>query len=623
MSNRPAIQKAVREELLYECRHRCACCCEPVALEKAHIVPWCDTQDHSAANLIVLCSNCHTRSHSEKWSSSTLRKYKKNPCALASNASPVMSNEQKAMVDLILAVNPEFMTDKERLRLASMVAAYVGVRFSEVRVVSVTETNSSRARLEMPSSAASKLIAGYQAHDPMMYAFLAEIGGEAGVLGVEAVSPEQSVRDRFEVKAFRDKFAKMWVATAVGGIAAISLTSWLGIITGVAGGEHPDTHWFILFRLSLPVVILLTYAWLGYDYAENNNESPKARAARIGQLADSLYFLGFLWTLWALIDAFVVHQLSITEAVFRTFGYALVTTATGMFLRLLLLQFQSSEMDFGVDQLQMEEQIALFTSRLSAASDKVDGFAAMSGRALDGWISSLNNSAAGLVSAVEEVGRQTGTLNEALVGVHRQSADQITTVVANAVHEFTGKLMPSLQSLSSTNELFVHSARSSADLREQLDRDAAKLCKSLENSAAKVETAVNVGVGELQAALQDNAGRLHADLSRTGKTISDTIEQSTKNIDDATAEFVTKLAAQTATLEATLASVARQFQQIRVPADLLEATAAQQTALLNAMLAANAQSFQRAIDELKAAVLLLAAREGRVRRDRQWWRFWT
>jgi type I restriction enzyme R subunit len=67
MSDRPPIPLAVQRDLLFECRYRCACCCEPVSLEKCHIEPWSKSADHSFENLVVLCSNCHTRSHAEKW----------------------------------------------------------------------------------------------------------------------------------------------------------------------------------------------------------------------------------------------------------------------------------------------------------------------------------------------------------------------------------------------------------------------------------------------------------------------------------------------------------------------------------------------------------------------------
>jgi len=166
MGSRPAIPIEIQREVLFQARHRCAVCGEPVSLEKAHIIPWCKTHDHSLPNLIALCANCHTRSHAEKWSESMLRKYKQHPCALDRERMPPMSPDQKLMVDFILSSHPDSMTDKERLRFASMMAAYVGVSYEDVRVVSVASSNSSRIRLEMPRSGAEALIAGFEAPGP-------------------------------------------------------------------------------------------------------------------------------------------------------------------------------------------------------------------------------------------------------------------------------------------------------------------------------------------------------------------------------------------------------------------------------------------------------------------------
>lgn len=193
MSDRPAIPKAVAEELVFECRYLCSACCEPVALEKAHIISWSKSKDHSLPNLIVLCANCHTRSHAENWPESNLRRFKERPCALERDRLPPMSSEQRLMVDFVLAAHPDSMTDKEKLRFAFMTAAYVGVSYTDVRVLAVTPTHSSRVRLELPRAAAEGLIAGYQADDPRLFAFLAEAGGRTGVMRVEAVSPDQPV----------------------------------------------------------------------------------------------------------------------------------------------------------------------------------------------------------------------------------------------------------------------------------------------------------------------------------------------------------------------------------------------------------------------------------------------
>ena len=101
-----------------------------------------------------------------------------------------MSPEQKVMVDFVLSCHPDSMTEKERLRFASMTAAYAGVVYSEVRVVFVASANSCRVRVELPASGAEALVAGFQARDPRLFAFLAEVGGAEGVLRIEAAKPE-------------------------------------------------------------------------------------------------------------------------------------------------------------------------------------------------------------------------------------------------------------------------------------------------------------------------------------------------------------------------------------------------------------------------------------------------
>jgi len=172
MSNRHAIPVELQRELLFECRYRCACDCEPVSLEKAHIIPWAQTADHSFENLVVLCGNCHTRSHAEKWPESMLRRFKKEPCALQRDRMPAVSAEQKAMIDLIAAVQPEAMTERERARLVRMVAAYANVTIADISVQDVAPTNSSLIRLEMPRSAAERIIFGFESHDPRLVSFL-------------------------------------------------------------------------------------------------------------------------------------------------------------------------------------------------------------------------------------------------------------------------------------------------------------------------------------------------------------------------------------------------------------------------------------------------------------------
>lgn len=185
MPDRPAIPIAIQREVLFEARHRCAVCCDPTPLERAHIRPWSKSQEHSVANLIALCANCHERADNEKWGEAVLRQYKKEPCALKAHVPAPMDPYQKALVDLIIARSPDEMTEKERLRLVSMTAAYANVHISQLVVMSVTPANSIRVRIELPRSAADALIHGFRSQDSRLREFFDDMQ----IVGLESVPP--------------------------------------------------------------------------------------------------------------------------------------------------------------------------------------------------------------------------------------------------------------------------------------------------------------------------------------------------------------------------------------------------------------------------------------------------
>lgn len=198
MSSRPAIPTAVRREVLFEARYRCAVCCEPTPLENAHVVPWSETRDHTAANLIALCANCHTRADKEKWGKSQLHGFKKRPCALASNSPPIVSAEQQAIIDLVISSDPDTMTDIQRTRLVSMVAAYAGAQVGQVHLISVSQANSSRIQLTMPKAAAVKMLEGFARHDPLLRSFLDDFELIGVEMPTEKLLPRQRTTDTTE-----------------------------------------------------------------------------------------------------------------------------------------------------------------------------------------------------------------------------------------------------------------------------------------------------------------------------------------------------------------------------------------------------------------------------------------
>jgi hypothetical protein len=174
-------------------------------------------------------------------------------------------------------------------------------------------------------------------------------------------------------------------------------------------------------RLILPVVIMITYGLFIYNRSAAlfAGASQAFQHTIVGQLADSMYFMGFVWTLWALIDSFVIHQLKQADAVFRTFGYALVTTAFGMFCRLLILQFKYTATEQSTEaQATVEDVLLKFGSTLEATRE-----------ILNDWHNTLG-------TANEQIAHANG----ALITTIETTRHELTTTITTATMAYTTML---------------------------------------------------------------------------------------------------------------------------------------------------------------------------------------
>lgn len=165
-------------------------------------------------------------------------------------------------------------------------------------------------------------------------------------------------------------------------------------------------------RLLAPIAVMLGYLYYGYN-------SPGRNTAK---LADSVYFLGFLWTLYALINEFVFRrgQATDTDSVYRVFGYALVTTASGMFCRLALLQFHetaSDQMEQAHDELDVE--LERLVRQMAASSAHLSDWRVKSLEALKQFDTELTSA--------------TKSIPETIRTVHTESAKAISETLNQAV----------------------------------------------------------------------------------------------------------------------------------------------------------------------------------------------
>gem|GEM_PF-432789 len=126
--------------------------------------------------------------------------------------------------------------------------------------------------------------------------------------------------------------------------------------------------------------------------------------------ADSLYYMGFLWALFALIATFVLWPAPklTADAVLTTFGYALVATFCGMLFRLLVIQFQETIPDRIVHaQDAIDRRVAALTQQINEATMEITAFRDRAASDLAGRLHDLVQS---LADGREKIAEQHRTM---------------------------------------------------------------------------------------------------------------------------------------------------------------------------------------------------------------------
>jgi chaperonin cofactor prefoldin len=179
-------------------------------------------------------------------------------------------------------------------------------------------------------------------------------------------------------------------------------TAWLvATVTGIVALVYSAISQFSpASTMSGLVALLVAYAAFGYSLKRKNTI----------QFADSLYYMGFLWALFALIAAFAVWPAPklTTDSVLTTFGYALVTTFSGMLLRLLVIQFQDTPSDRLVDAEEtIDRRMTALSQQINDATMEIASFRDRASGELGGTLDDLVRS---LEDVRDKIAEQHGTM---------------------------------------------------------------------------------------------------------------------------------------------------------------------------------------------------------------------
>ena len=278
-----------------------------------------------------------------------------------------------------------------------------------------------------------------------------------------------------------------WLCATLAGVAALAYSAMSQL-------SRPAT------MLGL-IVLLVVYAGYGSSLKRKNTL----------QFADSLYYMGFLWALFALIATFVLWpapKLN-ADAVLTAFGYALVSTFCGMLLRLLVIQFQPVLPDRLVHAHEtIDGRVAALVQQINQATMEITSF--------------KDRASHDLGAAVQDLVRSLADVREGITEQQRT----MTTMMNEGFEASLKDLLGRLAAIQIPQEI--------------LTTEVAKLVGTLEKRGEDFEAAVQrLEKGLMQAA--ETVTRFGESLygSEAAKRVGAAVTELSRTIQERTDEFAT------------------------------------------------------------------------------------
>ena len=210
----------------------------------------------------------------------------------------------------------------------------------------------------------------------------------------------------------------------------------------------------LFINLAIPIVIMIYYTYTVYYEDEG--------ALSIEQKADSVYYMGFIYTLVAMTASLVAlannDQLDFNSVVIN-FGLALTTTIIGLVVRIMWLQLDSQSLDDAESIL--KDRIIKQTRKLSEETENI----ITNMTALSSQLHDASNQLTTNFDSLSESFDLSTAVNSNLTSL-TVSAENINTTFTNTSATLNN-LNPQMEQLS---QRVREAAQTPADVREELSQ---------------------------------------------------------------------------------------------------------------------------------------------------------
>jgi hypothetical protein len=284
------------------------------------------------------------------------------------------------------------------------------------------------------------------------------------------------------------------------------------------------------FGVVVPVGILAMYIYFGHSSEASNAENT--------QYADSIYYLGFIFTLFALCATLADFE-DVNDSVIARFGLALVTTLIGLIARVSITNFSTSytealsiaenslylsvmrfdaHLRANLHQLiEFEEQLALATKKsIDTHDENVEHINQVSTAAIEAVNAEISEAVNKLKRDIEELelpsdifaSKLTPPVEELIseltrlgrsISTYNSSQEEAFSKVADTTNDFVENLESAANQIDSSLSKFDSIALSSNTLNIELDglSDQMRLGAQAVNQQIEAVESLSKTVGEL------------------------------------------------------------------------------------------------------------------------------